>query len=238
MKVYAHDIEPIHLAVALIPVGVVVVIFALWSLNGKTVVYATARMLIQLIAVGYVLTFIFALETPGIVLSMLAVMLLIAGWIALRPIKCRSPRLFLEALGAICIGGVSTLALTILAVFKVDYWYQPQYVVPIAGMIFSNAMNTVSLAAERFESDLATVADYVKARNHALNAALIPSINTFFAVGLVAFPGMMTGQILAGVSPLVAAKYQIVIMSVLFGSSGISAAVYLWLQGYAIRHCE
>ena len=94
MEVYAHDIGLIQLAIALIPVGVVVVIFALWSLNGKTVVYATARMLIQLIAVGYVLTFIFALETPGIVLSMLAVMLLIAGWIALRPIKCRSPACF------------------------------------------------------------------------------------------------------------------------------------------------
>ena len=168
-------------------------------------------------------------------LALLAAMLLIASWIALRPLKRRSPRLFLEVLTAICIGGISTLALTILAVFDTDYWYQPQYVIPVAGMIFSNAMNTVSLAAERFESELPIVNDtgiddYIKARNSALTVALIPSINTFFAVGLVAFPGMMTGQILAGVSPLVAAKYQIVIMSVLLGSSGISAAIYLLLR--------
>jgi len=96
-------------------------------------------------------------------------------------------------------------------------------------MIFSNAMNTVSLAAERIESDRSSGIDYLHARNNALSASLIPVINTFFAVGLVALPGMMTGQILSGVSPLIAAKYQIVIMSVIFGSSGISAAIYLHL---------
>lgn len=230
MKTYAHDIELINLFVALIPVIVVIVILALWSLNSKVAVYASVRMLVQLIAVGHVLTFIFALNNPGIVVLVLAVMLLLASWIALRPLKQRSTRLFLESLIAICIGGISTLALTILVVFKTDYWYQPQYVIPIAGMIFSNAMNTVSLAAERFESDLSVISGYTQARNNAFTASLIPSINTFLAVGLVALPGMMTGQILAGVSPLIAAKYQIIIMSVIFGSSGISAAIYLLLQ--------
>jgi len=74
------------------------------------------------------------------------------------------------------------------------------------------------------------VPDYIRARNSAFTASLIPSLNTFFAVGLVALPGMMTGQILSGVSPLIAVKYQIVIMSVLFGSSGVSSAIYLHLQ--------
>ncbi len=230
MKMYAHDIELINLVIAMIPIIAVIAILALWSLNSKTAAYASVRMLIQLIAVGYALTLIFALDNPAIVLLVLAVMLLIASWIALRPLKKKSTRLFLESLLAICIGGISTLALTILAVFEADYWYQPQYVIPIAGMIFSNAMNTVSLAAERFESDLSVVADYTQARNSTFTASLIPSINIFLAVGLVAVPGMMTGQILSGVEPLVAAKYQIVIMSVLFGSSGISAAIYLLLQ--------
>jgi putative ABC transport system permease protein len=62
-----------------------------------------------------------------------------------------------------------------------------------------------------------------------LQAALIPITNSLFAVGLVALPGMMTGQILSGISPLVAAKYQIVVMTMLFGTSGISAALYMVL---------
>ncbi len=230
MKISLYEIGLFDLAVALIPIVVVVVILAVWSLNSKTAVYASVRMLIQLIAIGYILTSIFSLNNSSIVLFVLSIMLLAASWIALRPLKQRSLRKFLEALFAIFIGGVSTLMLTTVAVLRIDYWYEPQYVIPLAGMIFSNAMNTVSLAAERFEADSPVLNNYIHARNNAFTASLIPSINTFFAVGLVALPGMMTGQILSGVSPLVAAKYQIVIMSVLFGSSGISAAIFLYLQ--------
>lgn len=230
MKIDIYEIELFNLAISLLPIFVVAVILAIWSLNSKTAIYASARMLIQLIAIGYILTSIFALNNASIVVLILAVMLLIASWIALRPLKQRSTNLFLKALFAICIGGISTLMLTTLAVLNIDYWYEPQYVIPLAGMIFSNSMNTVSLAAERFESDISSGLDYKYARNNSFTASLIPLINTFFAVGLVALPGMMTGQILAGVEPLVAAKYQIVIMSVLFGSSGISAAIFLHLQ--------
>ena len=230
MKLTIYEIGVLNLAIALIPILVVIAILMAWSLKSRTALYASARMLIQLTAIGYVLTSIFALDNAVIVVIVLALMLLAASWIALRPLRQKSADLFAKALFGISVGGVSTLALTTFAVLQIDYWYQPQYVIPLAGMIFSNAMNTVSLAAERFESDMAVVGDYVRARDSAFTAALIPSINTFFAVGLVAFPGMMTGQILSGVSPLIAVKYQIVIMSVLFGSSGASAAIYLHLQ--------
>ena len=96
-------------------------------------------------------------------------------------------------------------------------------------MIFAGAMNTVSLAAERFQSECDSGAPYIEARRIALQTSLIPITNSFFAVGLVNLPGMMTGQILSGVSPLIAVKYQIVVMAMLFGSSGISAALYLVL---------
>ena len=71
------------------------------------------------------------------------------------------------------------------------------------------------------------------AREEALQAALIPVINSLLAVGLVSLPGMMTGQILSGVEPLIAARYQIVVMAMLFGASGIAAACYLWFAGRA-----
>lgn len=234
MKLTIYEIGLVNLAIAMLPIVVVVVILAVWSLKSKTAVYASVRMVIQLTAIGYVLTFIFAQDSPGIVLLVLGLMLLVASWIALRPLKQKSANLFANALFAISVGSISILVLTIFAVIRIDYWYQPEYVIPLAGMIFSNAMNTVSLGAERFEADMAASPDYIRARNSAFMASLIPSINTFFAVGLVALPGMMTGQILSGVSPLIAVKYQIVIMSVLFGSSGVSSAIYLYLQRGAV----
>ena len=128
------------------------------------------------------------------------------------------------------MGGVPVFLLVTQLVLSVEPWFSPRYVVPLAGMIFSSAMNAVSLAAERFQAERGRGLTYTESRNEALQAALIPIINSMFAVGLVSLPGMMTGQILSGVSPLVAVKYQIVVMCMLFGSSGISAAVYLVLQ--------
>ncbi len=96
-------------------------------------------------------------------------------------------------------------------------------------MIFANAMNSVSLAAERLEAELERETAYDQARNIAFRASLIPITNSLFAVGLVALPGMMTGQILSGVSPLIAARYQIMVMCMVFGSAGISSALFLTL---------
>ncbi|MFW2403437.1 MAG: ABC transporter permease, partial [Gammaproteobacteria bacterium] len=97
------------------------------------------------------------------------------------------------------------------------------------GMIFAGSMTTISLAAERLHAELKNDVPLLEARRIALQASLIPVVNSLFAVGLVSLPGMMTGQILSGVSPMVAAKYQIVVMTMLFGASGISAAIYLTL---------
>ena len=94
-------------------------------------------------------------------------------------------------------------------------------------MIFANAMNSVSLAAERFSVEYGRIKDKKEARNEAYKASLIPNINTFFAVGLVSIPGMMTGQILSGISPIIAVKYQIMVMCMILASGGLSTALYL-----------
>jgi putative ABC transport system permease protein len=114
-------------------------------------------------------------------------------------------------------------------VIGVEPWFSPRYVVPLAGMIFAGAMNAVSLAAERVQAELGRGEAYEIARNTAFKASIIPILNSLFAVGLVSLPGMMTGQILSGVSPLVAVQYQIVVMSMLFGTAGVSSAIYLAL---------
>ena len=220
-----------RLAVGLIPAVIAIGIMVHWAVDAKTGVYAVLRMLLQLSIIGYFLTFIFATGHSGVVVLVLSVMLTAACWISLRPVVQRRPRLYWHAFLAIAVGGVATLVLVAGFVLEVRPWFSARYVIPLAGMIFASSMNAVSLAAERLESELAAHKSYNEAKVTALNAALIPIINSLFAVGLVSLPGMMTGQILSGTSPLVAARYQIVVMCMLFGSSGISAAIYLALSG-------
>jgi len=218
------------LALAFLPTFVVIGILFRWTAGASTAVYATLRMLVQLLLIGYVLVYIFSADQPAIIVVVLVVMLVVASWIAIRPVQNKQPRVYFNALIAITVGGVLTLGLVSQFVINVDPWFSPRYVVPLAGMIFAGAMNTVSLAAERMQAEVDRDISCLEARRIALQASLIPMINSLFAVGLVSLPGMMTGQILSGVSPMVAAKYQIVVMSMLFGVSGISAALYLALQ--------
>ena len=214
---------------ALLPAAVVVGILFRWTTTGRTAVYAVTRMLIQLLLIGFVLAYIFDAEQPGIIILVLAVMLVVASWIAIRPLRHKQPRLFRNAFIAITVSGVLTLALVTQAVLGIEPWFLPRYMVPLAGMIFANSMNAVSLAAERFEAERDRDVGYIEARSTALQASLIPIINSLFAVGLVSLPGMMTGQILSGVSPFIAARYQIVVMCMIFGSAGMSSAIYLAL---------
>ncbi len=186
-------------------------------------------MLIQLMLIGYVLVYIFEADQAWIIVSVLSVMLVAASVIAVRPLRNKRPDLLRNAFVAILVGGVLTLALVTQVVINIEPWFLPRYMVPLAGMVFSGAMNAVSLAAERLESELARSVEFTEARATALNAALIPMINSLFAVGLVSLPGMMTGQILSGVSPIVAAKYQIVVMCMFFSAAGMSSMIYLAL---------
>ncbi|MDJ0910637.1 MAG: ABC transporter permease [Woeseiaceae bacterium] len=218
------------LALAFIPAVIVIAIMLRWRAGAGTAVYATLRMLVQLLLIGYVLIYIFETDNWLVISSVLAIMLLASSWIAVRPIPAWSRRDYLEALIAITLGGVPTLFLVTQFVLGVEPWFSPRYVVPLAGMIFAGSMTAVSLAAERFQAESGRGIEYCDARRTAFNAALIPIVNSLFAVGLVALPGMMTGQILSGVSPLIAAKYQIVVMAMLFGATGITAACYLWFR--------
>ena len=224
------EISLAGLAIAFIPALVVIAIMVFWHSIAATALYATARMLVQLLLIGYVLVYIFESDNWLVILGVLTIMLFASGWIATRTLDSRSTHSFLQALGSIAIGGLLTLALVTQFVLQVEPWFSPRHVIPLAGMILASAMNAVSLAAERFQAERARDVSYLEARRTALQAALIPIINSLFAVGLVSLPGMMTGQILAGVSPLIAVRYQILIMCMIFGASGLASACYLSLR--------
>ena len=217
-----------NLALAFIPVAIVVVIIWRWGLGFKSSIYAVSRMLIQLLLIGYFLAYIFEADNSLLVIAVLTVMLFTSSWIALRSVKIPRKTLYLKSFLSISFSGSLILILVTQGVLNLQPWYLPSYVIPLAGMIFANAMNSVSLAAERLEAEINRTSTYNEARNIALKASLIPITNSLFAVGLVSIPGMMTGQILSGVSPLIAARYQIMVMSMVFGAAGISSAIFLF----------
>mgnify|MGYP001825648135 FL=1 len=216
-----------QLALAFVPVLITLVILFRWSFGTGNALYALVRMLVQLLLIGYVLAWIFGAENGLLILLVLAIMLLASSWIAMGTVSEQRASLLGISLLSITVGGGVTLALITQLVLQLDPWFLPRYMIPLAGMVFANAMTAVSLAAERLSAELRHEDDWSKARLTAYQAAMIPVINSLFAVGLVSLPGMMTGQILSGVSPLIAARYQIMVMCMIFASAGISTAIFL-----------
>jgi putative ABC transport system permease protein len=230
MQTTLQTIPLLHLAVAFIPVLAVLLFFSRWQLNVTKPLYALARMLGQLLLIGYGLNYIFASDSAGVILAVLMLMVLCSTWISLDMVKHHPEQfLFKKALIAIALGGGIPLAIMTQAVVNLQPWYEPRYMIALGGMVFSSAMNNISLSAERFYSEIHRQADYPTARNIAFNAAMIPVINMLFAVGLVSLPGMMTGQILSGISPFIAARYQIMVMCMIFSSAGLTTACFLVL---------
>ena len=212
----------------LIPIVLVCWVYIAWQGKPSEIIIAVLRMAVQLVAVGYVLISIFENPSPWISAGIISIMLLVAAWIAIRPVRHHKGYLPAALLALGCSVSLH-LVISLMLVLKADSWFQPQLLIPLAGMYFANAMNAISLAAERYHSELHNGVTTEKARLTAFHASMIPQINSLLAVGLVALPGMMTGQILSGVSPLIAVRYQIMIMAMVLGTAGVGAALMLWL---------
>jgi putative ABC transport system permease protein len=187
-------------------------------------------MVIQLISIGYLLLFIFKTQNIYLGIFIIIFMMSVSTLITLRITENKTKEHIIQIFGAISLSGIIHLILIIGFVLDLGTTYEPRFIIPIAGMIFANTMNALSLAIERFEKERQRGEVYEKAREIAFKACLIPQVNSLLAVGLVALPGMMTGQILSGVDPLIAVRYQIMIMSMILSSAGISAIVYFSLK--------
>ncbi len=216
-----------QLILAFIPVLMVVGIYFQWSLKTSEVGVTVLRMVVQLLIIGYFLAWLFDQQHLGVLGGVLLVMSVASTWIALRKVEQVDARLFFRTLLAILISSLFTLLVVVAGVLSIDPTEHARIVIPLAGMIFSNAMIAVGIAAERYYADRSKGTDHIEARNAAFGASLIPITNSMLAVGLVALPGMMTGQILSGVSPLLAVRYQIVVMCMIFGVTGLSSAGFL-----------
>ena len=214
-----------------IPLGAIWVLSYRWGGPKYEIGLATGRMISQLLLIGYALVFLFENESIWLGIGVLVVMSVAASVISIRPFKEQGKSVYLVALGAIIFSSIVHLVLILYGVLGGTQLYEARVMIPIAGMLYSSAMNTVSQAGERYFHERAEGKGHESARNSAFKAGLIPKINTFLAVGLVSLPGMMTGQILSGTSPLIAVRYQIMVMLMLFGSGGLSSALFLHLIG-------
>ncbi len=222
-----YNISVINLIWLLLPVSFVAYFYFRWVGNKIEILYASARMLLQLLLVGYLLSYVFEAKTSYITVFIVVVMISVASMITLRNITHKNLDTYKRIFLSIFVGGSLNLFLVLYFVLELDSFDNPRYIIPIAGMLYANCMNAVSLVAERFEKER-EIYDYETARANSFKASLIPQINSFLAVGLVSLPGMMTGQILSGVDPIIAVRYQIMVMFMVLGSSGISTIIYLF----------
>ena len=200
----------------------------------KRLAIATARTVVQLLLIGYVLGWVFALEHPFFVLVLLTVMVAAASRAAVGRSARRYTGVGAVAFVTLALTGLATTLGTTTLVIGVDPWWRPQYVVPLLGMVLGNGLTGISLCLDELlksldehraqvETELALGATRWEAARHPLQEAvrrgMIPIINAMMVVGIVSLPGMMTGQILEGADPLQAVRYQIVIMFMLAGAT-------------------
>ena len=237
----AIEIIPFErLLITFVPTFFVIALMRYWGLAYGKACYSIFRMLLQLMLIGYALIMIFDSDSSLLTLVVLLVMMLASSWISLNTLSAgtgsaslplgRKFGLFAKAIIAVFVGGGLMLALVTQWVLELEPWYMPRYMIPLAGMIFATSMTSISLAGERLQAELRRGESYDEAQKTAFNTSMIPNINSMFAVGLVSLPGMMTGQILSGVSPFIAARYQIMVMCMLFAAAGISAVIFLVLS--------
>lgn len=225
-----YEIHPINLLWLLVPVTSIACISKVTAMSDfKSHVIPIARMLVQLVAIGFLLKWIFAHDTPFASLAMAFIMVVAASWIGLRHLRDQRKQILPSTILSISISGSIYLTICLLLVLKSNPWYNPRIFIPIAGMLFANSMTGISITCERLLSELKYSDDLKSCQRKAFSASIIPITNACLAIGLVSLPGMMTGQILSGVSPLIAVRYQAMIMLSMYGSVMTTVLLFLHL---------
>jgi putative ABC transport system permease protein len=237
MNASLEQLSLVDVAIATLLIVVNGAVSAALSLGlGRKLALAAVRTVVQLLAIGYVLAWVFRLDRWYVVLPLMALMTLVAGFAGASrgTHSYRGQRV--DSIVSIWLSAWLVAAIGLIAVIRIHPWYAPQYAIPILGMILGNTLTGVSLAIERMTEALTARRDRVEmalalgatrweaARSPAREAArsgMIPTLNQMTVVGVVSLPGMMTGQVLAGQSPLQAVRYQIVIMFLIAASSAL-----------------
>jgi putative ABC transport system permease protein len=211
----------------------------------RSYVIATVRTFVQLLLLGSVLGWIFDHASVWLVLAVVTMFVVVSSWTAVGRQEKRVPGLLWNAGLSLTTCSALLTVLVTAWVIRVHPWWAPQYLIPLAGMIVSNSMNAAALTIERLRAELAARRGEIEellalganarqavdeSAKAALRAALRPNLNQMYVVGLVSIPGTMTGQILAGLPPDGAARYQILVMLLWNAGAAATSALLVWLS--------
>jgi len=241
------SLSPFDLTLA---AGLVLLLAALsWRLRlgvQRRILIAAVRSCVQLVLLGLVLKVLFETTDPLLIGLLVVIMLSVAGWEVMARQTRRFRGTWGYGIGALSMF-LSSFSITVLAltvIIGVKPWYQPQYLIPLLGMLLGNTMSGIAIALDgltrqaseaqtRIEARLLLGATWSEAiediRRDALRSGLIPIVNAMASAGVVSLPGMMTGQILAGSPPMEAAKYQLLIMFLIAAGTGLGSVAAVWI---------
>jgi len=201
---------------------------------------AALRMIVQLALVGLILEVLFATVSPWLTGAAAAVMIAFGGREVVARQHYRFAGIWSFGIGVVAMasaaGAVTLFALT--TQIQPEPWYHPRFAIPLLGMVLGNTMTGIALGLDTLtyaasaqvravEARIALGHTRLRALEHvtrqAMRAALMPTINAMAAAGVVALPGMMTGQILSGIDPIEATKYQLLVMFLIGGGTALGA---------------
>ena len=213
----------------------------------KEILISTIRMTLQLILTGYILVYLFNNIHPVYTIMVIVLMEVFAIYNIFRRTKVRLSKALKRIISVSMIfGTLSSIIYFLVVVVTITPWYDPRYFIPIAGMIIGNSMTGISLGVTRLVDGFYTQGHLVESAlmlgatpktatkkivDNAFDSAVLPTINSMVGMGIVFLPGMMTGQILSGTSPVTAIEYQIAIMLGILGSVALSVITFVQL-GY------
>jgi putative ABC transport system permease protein len=240
-------LKPLDLTLAASLVAALAVLSLKMRLGlARQIVVAAIRTTVQLLLIGFVLKTIFEHVHIGWLTVIALIMLLAAG----REVVGRQQRRFIGWWGygvgslSMFVSSFSITLFSLIVIIGVPRWYDPQYAIPLLGMLLGNTMTGIALSLDRLtqtswqqrlviEARLMLGQEWKEAigdiRRESIRSGLIPIINAMAVAGLVSLPGMMTGQILAGSPPLEAVKYQILIMFLIASGTGFGTMAAVWI---------
>jgi len=208
----------------------------------RDLLIGTLRTFLQLALLGYVLKAVFSINEPIVVILIFSFMIFFAAKIISNRVKEKRVSYFLPVFASMFLSYMIINIFVMSIIVQVKPWYYPVYFIPIGGMIIGNSMNSISLSTNTWFEGLKKERDRVEMFlslgaspqestdsnfTESVKSGMIPSINALMSVGVVSIPGMMTGQILAGTDPMIAIKYQVIIMLILVGSTALSTVLAL-----------
>ncbi len=211
----------------------------------KEILIASVRMTVQLVLVGYVLVYLFNHMHPLSTIIVIAIMEAFAIHNIFKRVKKPLSKPLKKMIAvSMLLGTLTCLTYFLFVVIRISPWYDPRYFIPIAGMIIGNSMTGVSLGVNRLVDGMHAEKHLIESSlmlgatpkiaakgvvDNAFDAAILPTINTMVGMGIVFLPGMMTGQILSGISPITAIEYQITIMLGILGSVALTVIFFVQL---------